>query len=338
MEEERSFLARVSAGFTQDDDAESVLRGRDADGKLSKPPATVVRAFPPPKASDANWPVRIRTLGVFSLTLDGKLVRLDAVPTRPDLEFLKTLIALGGREVSPGNLALALWPEADGHVAQRSVDAALCSLRNTLGEACVLLSTDGSISLDPDTCWVDAWDFESTLAVTRRIVNEDATGEDAGRLEQLSGRLLDLYQGHFLTGEDTTSWSVSLRERLRITFIRHLLDAGRYWEAGGLWGKASACYQRGLELDELVEDFYQRLMVCCLETHSISEGLAVYRRWESVDRPRAAARAGDRVAASRPHGRDCRQAHRLNVRPPYPTRSVADCRRDAARRERCRCL
>jgi DNA-binding SARP family transcriptional activator len=270
------------ARFPQYDDPESVLHGRDTSGKLNKPLASVVRAFPALKENEGIRPVRVRTLGVFSLTLKGKTVSLDPDSGRQTLEFLKILIALGGRDVSPGSFASALWPEADRHAAQCSVDAALCGLRKALGEACVRVSLDGRISLDPDTCWVDAWDFEKTLAVTRRIVNEDFTGNDAGRLEQLSSRLLDLYQGHFLTGEDTTSWSVSLRERLRMKFIQHLLDAGRYWESRGLWDKAILCYQRGLEVDDLVEDFYQRLMVCCLETHSISEGLAVYRRCRKV--------------------------------------------------------
>jgi DNA-binding SARP family transcriptional activator len=280
MEEERPFPARDSEDLPQDDDPDSVRHGRDADGKLNKPLASITAVFPALNESEDNRPVRIHTLGVFSLTLKGKSVSLDA--GHQTLEFLKTLIALGGRELGSGSLASALWPEADDHVAQCSVDAALCSLRDALGEACVQVSLDGSISLSPEYCWVDAWDFERTLAMTRQIVNEDIAGDEAGRLELLCRRLLTLYQGHFLTGEDTTSWSVSLRERLRMRFIQHLLAAGRYWEARGLWDKAIACYQRGLEVDDLIEDFYQRLMVCCLETHSISEGLAVYRRCRKV--------------------------------------------------------
>ncbi|MGE5815587.1 MAG: bacterial transcriptional activator domain-containing protein, partial [Acidobacteriota bacterium] len=55
-----------------------------------------------------------------------------------------------------------------------------------------------------------------------------------------------------------------------------------YWEARGLWDKAIACYRRGLWLDDLIEAFYQRLMVCCRETHRIGEGLAVYQRCRKV--------------------------------------------------------
>jgi LuxR family transcriptional regulator, maltose regulon positive regulatory protein len=282
MEDEGLSAPPVPGGLPQDGDTETLIRWRDADGKLNRPVASILRTFPTLVEGGDIWPVRIQTLGVFAMILRRKAVSLDSDSERQVLESLKALIAFGGLDVSAENLASALWPQADGAVAQRSVDALLGNLRDTLGEECVRVSPDGGISLVPDCCWVDVWEFERTLAVTRRILNRDFSGKDASRLELLSSRLRDLYRGHFLTGEDTTSWSVFQRERLRIRFITHLLDAGRYWEAHGLWDRAIACYQRGLEVDDLIEDFYRRLMVCHLETHSIGEGLSVYERCRKV--------------------------------------------------------
>ena len=282
MEDDGLFESRVSAGSPQDDDSESVLRERDAGGTLSGPIASILRTFPTLEESGGIWPVRIQSLGVFSLTLNRKAVSSGSDYERQVLDFLKALIAFGGIEVSQGDLASALWPEADGVVAQRAVDALLRNLCEILGEECVRVSQDGEISLVPDCCWVDVWEFERMLAMTRRILSRDFTGRDAGCFELLSSRLLDLYQGHFLTGEDAIPWSVSPRERLRSKFITHLFDAGRYWESLELWDRAIRCYQRGLEVDDLIEDLYRRLMVCYLETHSIGEGLSVYERCRNV--------------------------------------------------------
>lgn len=282
MEDDSLFEAHVSEGLPQDDDSEGVLRERDTGGTLSSPIASILRTFPTLEESGGIWPVRIQTLGVFSLTDNRKAVSSGSDCERQVLEFLKALIAFGGIEVSPGDLASALWPEADGVVAQRSVDALLRNLRDILGEECVRVSLDGEISLVPDCCWIDVWEFERMLAMTRRILSRDFTGKDAGCFELLSSRLLDLYQGHFLTGDDTIPWSVSPRERLRSNFITHLIDAGRYWESLELWDRAIRCYQRGLEVDDLIEDLYRRLMVCYLETHSIGEGLSVYERCRNV--------------------------------------------------------
>lgn len=219
---------------------------------------------------------------MFSLTLNRKAVSLDSDSARQVLEFLKALIAFGGHEVSTQNLASALWPQTDRTVAQRSVDVLLRNLRDTLDEVCVLVSPDGGISLVSDYCRADVWEFERALAVTRRILNRDFTGKDASRLKLLSRRLRNLHHGHFQTGEDTTSWSVSRRERLHIRFITHLLEAGRLSESHGLSDRVIACYQQGLQVDDRVGDFYRRLMVCHLETQNISEGLSVYLRCRSA--------------------------------------------------------
>jgi DNA-binding SARP family transcriptional activator len=73
-----------------------------------------------------------------------------------------------------------------------------------------------------------------------------------------------------------------MRERLRSKFIHGLLDTGRYWEIHGFWNKAIQCYQKGLEVDDLIEVFYQRFMLCTLQTNRISEGMAVYRRCRQI--------------------------------------------------------
>jgi two-component SAPR family response regulator len=151
-----------------------------------------------------------------------------------------------------------------------------------LGDDRILALRDGQVSLDSRYCWVDVWSFERLLGTMQRIRSRDATGKDAYELDQLMQRILSLYQDHFLAKEEATAWSVSIRERLRSKFIYSLLDIGRYWEIHGFWDKAIQCYQKGLEVDDLIEVFYQRLMLCTLQTHRISEGMAAYRRCRQI--------------------------------------------------------
>lgn len=233
-------------------------------------------------AEDSTWPVRIFTLGRFDLLYQG--LPLDygrKVPHRP-LVFLKALIALGGRDINSSSIASALWPDADGDNAQRSFDTTLYRLRKMLVDDRILILRDGKVSLDSRYCWVDVWSFERLLGTLQRIRSRDTTGKDAYQLDQLVQRILGLYQDHFLVKEEATAWSVSLRERLRSKFIYGLLDIGRYWELHGFWDKAIQCYQKGLEVDDLIEVFYQRLMLCTLQTRRISEGMAAYRRCRQI--------------------------------------------------------
>jgi len=234
------------------------------------------------KASHDTPLVSVFTLGRFSLLLNGEPAEFGRkVPHRP-LELLKTIIALGGREISTASLTSALWPDVDGDTAQRSFDTTLHRLRKILGDARVLTLKDGKVSLDGRYCWVDVWSFERLLGHSHRLLMSDATGKQVYSVERLTENLMGLYQDHFLAKEELTSWSVSLHERLRSKFIHHLVEVGRYMEKHGYWERAMHCYRKGIDVDDLVEVFYQRMMVCCLATHRFSEGLSVYRRCSQV--------------------------------------------------------
>ncbi|MGB5177180.1 MAG: BTAD domain-containing putative transcriptional regulator [Gammaproteobacteria bacterium] len=222
------------------------------------------------------------TLGRFSVLLNGKPAEFGRkVPRRP-LELLKTIIALGGREISTARLMSELWPDVDGDAAQRSFDTTLHRLRKLLGDDRVLLLKDGKLSLDGRYCWVDVWAFERLLGQSQRLLMRDVSGRHALSLEQLTQNLTSLYHDHFLASEEMTAWSVSLHERLRSKFIHHLLEVGRYMEKHGYPERAIHCYRKGIDVDDLVEVFYQRLMVCCLATRRLSEGMSVYRRCSEV--------------------------------------------------------
>jgi len=259
---------------------------RESDRSLPSPEShhTDIReSFSPSTLAEVGtWPVRIFTLGRFNLLYQGQPLDYGRkVPHRP-LIFLKTLIALGGRDISSSSIASALWPDADGDNAQRSFDTTLYRLRKMLADDRILVLSDGKVSLDSRYCWVDVWSFERLLGNMRRIRSRDTTGKDAYQLDQLIQRIMSLYQDDFLAREEATAWSVSLRERLRSKFISSLLDIGRYWEIHGFWDKAIQCYQKGLEVDDLIEVFYQRLMLCTLQTRQISEGMAAYRRCRQI--------------------------------------------------------
>jgi DNA-binding SARP family transcriptional activator len=71
---------------------------------------------------------------------------------------------------------------------------------------------------------------------------------------------------------------VSLRERLRAKFLRCVMDAGRSLEAVAEWEDALACYRKGLEVDDLHEEFYRRIMNCHHRLGRRSEAEAAYKR------------------------------------------------------------
>jgi DNA-binding SARP family transcriptional activator len=65
---------------------------------------------------------------------------------------------------------------------------------------------------------------------------------------------------------------------LRTRFIRCLISLGARLEACGHWDLAVDCYRRGIETDDLGEEFYQGLMRCFGALAQPAQGMAIFER------------------------------------------------------------
>ena len=216
------------------------------------------------------WPVRVRTLGEFSVELDGEPLRFTGKVQKRPLALLKALVAFGGSGVPESLLADALWPDADGDDAHNAFVTTLQRLRKLLVQRDALLLQEGRLGLNPQRCWVDALAFES-------VDPDDADPCAADDRE----RALRLYRGAFLAQEDA-AWAIARRERLRARFVR-LGDADvRGHLERSDWEGAVACLEGLLQADATVEPFYQQLMRAQHRLGRSAEVLATYRRCRDV--------------------------------------------------------
>ena len=79
-----------------------------------------------------DYPVRIHTLGRFSVQLHHQVVVTKQARQQRPMELLQALIALGGRGISTELLSQLLWPDADGDAASNTFDVTLHRLRRLL--------------------------------------------------------------------------------------------------------------------------------------------------------------------------------------------------------------
>jgi DNA-binding SARP family transcriptional activator len=225
------------------------------------------RRLPPPQEALhlEHWPfpVRIHTLGRFSVLLEGEPLQFSGKAQRKPLELLMALVALGGRDVSERQLTEALWPDAEGDAAHQSCAAALHRLRKLLGCEQAISLQRNHFSLDPRYVWVDIWAFERALA--------------AGQ-----GKVEALYQGPFLGKHVDLPWALPMRERLRVKFMRHLAERGRALFDARQFDAAVALFEKGLSVDPLAEEFYRQLMACYQALDLRAEAIGVYRRCEKT--------------------------------------------------------
>lgn len=224
------------------------------------------------------WPLRIYTLGRFEVSVDGKPVQFSGKVQKRPLLFLKALIAFGG-EIKEEQLEDILWPEADGDLAHQSFETTLHRLRKWLGYPDAVQFSSGLAALDRRFCWTDVWAFESLVEEADARQKQKRS---ADRAVEITERAISLYKGAFLPTETEEPWTVSLRERLRRKFLRCVNWLGHYWEQAGQWEKALANYEHGLEVDNISEEFYQRVMVCHHRLGRIAEALSTYDRCQRV--------------------------------------------------------
>jgi len=121
------------------------------------------------------------------------------------------------------------------------------------------------------------WAFEN---VVQRIEALHNSPRQFGVHEHipLLADLLRLYPGHFLEHENQEIWAAAFRDKLKAKFGRSVIALATCLERQRKWDQAAALYSRALELDNLAEPFYRRLMICYRELGETAEALKTYRR------------------------------------------------------------
>ncbi len=233
---------------------------------------------PPVEIESWPWLMKIFTLGRFRLIIDGKAVQFIKKGQQKPMELLKVLISLGGRDVSEDDLTDALWPDSDGDTAHQNFATTLHRLRQITGHEKLILLKDGRLTLNPSYCYVDASAFE-------RVLGKIEKGSRSGYTEemiQMLDKAIGVYQGHFLEVDVDKAWTTSMRERLKNKFFRSIGDTGSYYERAGQFEKAIYYFQKGLEVDDLAEVFYQHLITCYINMGYKAEAIKTYQRCKKV--------------------------------------------------------
>ena len=128
-----------------------------------------VNRLPPPENAGPTWPwpVRVRSLGEFELTIDGAPYRPPHKAQDKPLDLLKLLVcchALGRSSADRDWIIERLWPDADIPNARKSLDMTVSRLRRLLKSEDAVTAQDGRVSLSPRHVWLDITPLLGALA------------------------------------------------------------------------------------------------------------------------------------------------------------------------------
>jgi LuxR family transcriptional regulator, maltose regulon positive regulatory protein len=194
-----------------------------------------------PAAADWPWAYRVHTFGGFRLLRQGEPLPATGKAQRRPLELLKLVVASGGEQVSEARITDALWPRIDGDSAHRSFTSALHRLRKLLGDERAIVLHEGRVTLDRRYFWIDTWAFDA-------LAGEAEAASDPATVEKLAERMLDLYRGPFMAGEEA-AWHSTPRERMRGRLARAMSKVLSRWQERGEAARAHRYYEKCLEID-----------------------------------------------------------------------------------------
>jgi DNA-binding SARP family transcriptional activator len=222
-----------------------------------------------------DWPIRVHTLGRFSIALQGKETAFSRKPKNKQMELLKLLISQGEPGTTEEKIRDLLWPDSDGDKGRNLLKVTLHRLRELLGSENAIRLREGRLFIDKRVVWIDAWAFEYSFVKTRAKCSAKTTNQLL--------KVIDLYQGDFLADEcESFRYSAALRERLRnmhASILKQLVDDGM---AEDQLQTALHCCRKAHEVNPLSEPICQLLMRLEEKAGLRSEALRTYDRCKKM--------------------------------------------------------
>ena len=171
---------------------------------------SLIPARPPVHLDTWPWPVKIFTLGRFSIARNDKALSNKTLARVRPIQLLQAIIALGGRQVRKTKLADIFWPDANGDEQMAALKTTLHRLRDLLQIKNAVLQTPTDLTINPRLCWIDAWQFER---LANRVLSETTLN---GQERQTARRqALAIYRNDFIPALDDEPWTFSYREHLQ---------------------------------------------------------------------------------------------------------------------------
>ncbi|MET0345897.1 MAG: BTAD domain-containing putative transcriptional regulator [Casimicrobiaceae bacterium] len=243
-----------------------------------------VQRLPPPLHAGPEWPwpIRIRTLGGFELTIAGERYQPSHKVQDKPLELLKLLITcqvLGRDSVDREWIAERLWPDADGPNARKSFDMTLSRLRKLVKDDEAIPLAEGHVRLSPTRVWTDLAPLLRALRHAGAHRDEVARGQTpivATALADVTA-VLDHYRGRYLPEEGDAPWLIAGREAVAAAVRSALLIADTVLE-GREDDRLIAALERALTADPTSEDLARALMRAYSRRGHHAEVIRVYRR------------------------------------------------------------
>jgi DNA-binding SARP family transcriptional activator len=223
--------------------------------------------------------LEITTLGGLQIVRNGVPIPDDSWVGQQPKRLLISLLCHPGGKALREILIEELWPLEITAKGENNFKVTLLRLRKSL-EASIHPAFGSSylhlhhnqVELSPEFIRIDTDEFLKFAGAGRR---RESLGDTRGAMEEY-GRMLEMYRGDFLPGENSLPGVDRRRLELKKAFIESLKRLAQLSEEAGSLKKAAGYYHRILEADPLTEEACQNLMRLCLTLRTYNEALRAF--------------------------------------------------------------
>jgi DNA-binding SARP family transcriptional activator len=227
----------------------------------------------------AQRPLKVVTLGQFSVARDGSPVGREEWQSKKARDLFKLILARRGRPAPREWLMEVLWPGQDPRLLSNRLSVALSTLRGVLdpdhgfGSDHFVVATAQAIWLRSENVDVDV---ERFLALGQTAIDLYRDGEiDEARLRLEAAAAA--YVGDFLEEDLYEDWAVALREEARALYISVVAALAELSIAAGDYDAAIRYRLRVLERDRWDESAHVGLLTALAAGGRHGEARRAYR-------------------------------------------------------------
>lgn len=201
----------------------------------------------------ALWPVRVKLLGGFSVSVGHRTIEGGTWRLRKAAALVKLLALAPGHHLHREQAMNLLWPDSGRKSASGSLRKALHAARRTFDPEVgsrYLVSEHESFVLSPKgDLWVDVEAFEEAAATARRA-----------RSPAAYRAALHLYVGDLLPEDRYEEWTETRRGELRRLHLSLLLELAGLYEERGEYGPALEALRGAIVEEPALEEAHAALM------------------------------------------------------------------------------
>lgn len=273
-------VGRAAIGDPAFDVAWRTGRGAPLAQVMEEEARVLVRRTPaaaPPAVATAR-PLTVHALGRLEIRRDGQPLAPDAWRYAKPRELLLYLLCHPeGR--TRDQIGVVFWPDASATQVKNSFHVMLHHVRKAIGRADLIVFDGERYRI----AWelgveFDARVFEESARRGMRALKDAKHSADEQRGLDVLREAIALYRGDFLDGENAGDWHVEIRDRMRRLFGDAVMLLGQRYLDRGENRDAAEAFRKVVEVDELHEEAYRRLMLALTRAGERSEALRQYER------------------------------------------------------------